>query len=514
MGKQTVNIGSTANDGTGDPIRTAMVRINGNFTEVYNALGGNTVTGLVNAQNEIELLSTANKISFLYSLESEVLALDPATHHGSIAHAHDTGALYYAHGEWRKLLSDTSAGAITSYTDPLQPFSYTANITNLQVDGYVLSTNANGTYTWVSNAGGGGGSVASLEDLDNVTISNPSNDQVLKFNGSAWVNGTDASGSGALTISDEGSSLTTSSASINFVGSGVTATTSGDDVTVTISGGGGGTFADLTEVNAATLDVDDIALQATTNLVVTGPDSTKYLFDQYPGNNPTIYATRGSTIAFNLDGVTGSHPFRILTIGGGSQYDTGLVHFAQDGTKTTGSAAQDKTSGTLYWKIPGNATAGTYEYVCTVHAAMNGNIVVQDPAAGGGGGALQARGSLNGATSGSHADNTDEDLNITGYKGYSLLKIQTDRAAWVRMYITDAARTADAARVETTDPSPTAGVIAEVITTGAETVNFTPGVLGWNGDGTPATTMYLAVKNKSGGTSAVDVTITAIQLEA
>ena len=61
MGKQTVNIGSTANDGTGDPIRTAMVRINGNFTEVYNALGGNTVTGLVNAQNEIELLSTANK---------------------------------------------------------------------------------------------------------------------------------------------------------------------------------------------------------------------------------------------------------------------------------------------------------------------------------------------------------------------------------------------------------------------------------------------------------------------
>ena len=37
MAKQTINIGSSANDGTGDPLRTAFDKINDNFTELYNA---------------------------------------------------------------------------------------------------------------------------------------------------------------------------------------------------------------------------------------------------------------------------------------------------------------------------------------------------------------------------------------------------------------------------------------------------------------------------------------------
>jgi hypothetical protein len=37
MAKQTINIGTTANDGTGDPLRTAFTKINENFTELYGA---------------------------------------------------------------------------------------------------------------------------------------------------------------------------------------------------------------------------------------------------------------------------------------------------------------------------------------------------------------------------------------------------------------------------------------------------------------------------------------------
>ena len=37
MAKQTVGIGSVANDGTGDPLRTAFDKINDNFDEVYGA---------------------------------------------------------------------------------------------------------------------------------------------------------------------------------------------------------------------------------------------------------------------------------------------------------------------------------------------------------------------------------------------------------------------------------------------------------------------------------------------
>jgi hypothetical protein len=35
MAKQTINIGTVANDGTGDPLRTAFDKVNDNFTEVY-----------------------------------------------------------------------------------------------------------------------------------------------------------------------------------------------------------------------------------------------------------------------------------------------------------------------------------------------------------------------------------------------------------------------------------------------------------------------------------------------
>lgn len=40
MAKQTINIGTTANDGTGDPIRSAFDKSNDNFTELYAGAGG------------------------------------------------------------------------------------------------------------------------------------------------------------------------------------------------------------------------------------------------------------------------------------------------------------------------------------------------------------------------------------------------------------------------------------------------------------------------------------------
>ena len=39
MAKQDINIGIVANDGTGDDLRTAMLKINSNFTEVYQKVG-------------------------------------------------------------------------------------------------------------------------------------------------------------------------------------------------------------------------------------------------------------------------------------------------------------------------------------------------------------------------------------------------------------------------------------------------------------------------------------------
>src|SRR5210317_592424 len=42
MAKQTINIGTTANDGTGETVRSAFDKTNDNFTELYNGAGGVT----------------------------------------------------------------------------------------------------------------------------------------------------------------------------------------------------------------------------------------------------------------------------------------------------------------------------------------------------------------------------------------------------------------------------------------------------------------------------------------
>ena len=56
-------------------------------------------------------------------------------------------------------------------------------------------------------------------------------------------------------------------------------------------------------------------------------------------------------------------------------------------------------------------------------------------------------------------------------------------------------------------------MVAEAITTGAATQIITPGLIGWNNDGTPASTIYAKVVNKSGSTQAITVTVHYLALE-
>jgi hypothetical protein len=94
------------------------------------------------------------------------------------------------------------------------------------------------------------------------------------------------------------------------------------------------------------------------------------------------------------------------------------------------------------------------------------------------------------------------------------MKIQTSAAAWVRIYTDTASRTSDASRSEGTDPLPGSGVIAEVITTGAETQLLSPGTIGFNNESSPTTDIYATVTNKSGISTNITVNLTILQLEA
>ena len=109
--------------------------------------------------------------------------------------------------------------------------------------------------------------------------------------------------------------------------------------------------------------------------------------------------------------------------------------------------------------------------------------------------------------------NASGNINITGFKGYALYKIQTSHAAWVRIYTTDAGRTADASRAQGDDPPLSVGEVAEVVTSGAETITWAPGVYGFNDESPVTTTIPVAVKNLSGGTAAITVTLTLVKTE-
>lgn len=115
-------------------------------------------------------------------------------------------------------------------------------------------------------------------------------------------------------------------------------------------------------------------------------------------------------------------------------------------------------------------------------------------------------------TTASIANDASAELDITGYKAYSLFKITTDAEAWVKVYVDDASRDADTTRSEGEDPVPGSGVISEVRTTGAESILISPGIMGFNNDNPRTNTIYLTVTNRSGSATTVTVTLTALQI--
>jgi hypothetical protein len=59
MAKSIIGVGTTANDGTGDTLRAAGVKINDNFSEIYNALGTGSAITLTSSPAELNILDGA-----------------------------------------------------------------------------------------------------------------------------------------------------------------------------------------------------------------------------------------------------------------------------------------------------------------------------------------------------------------------------------------------------------------------------------------------------------------------
>lgn len=392
--------------------------------------------------------------------------------------------------------------------------------------------------------------IINLQDLDNVVITSPTNGQVLKYNGTNWVNGTDTTGggggSGTVTsvsvntangfsgsiINASTTPSITLSTSVNGIlkgnGTSISAAVSGTDfqtpITLTTTGssgaatligntlnipqysGGGGGDGNTTYTISAETSTGGA------NLRLTGSDSSTDNVKLAEGSNVTIVRTDANTItisstagggggATNLDGLS-DVVLTSPTNGQVLKYNGTAWVNGTDATGGSSIGSLDDVPGVVLTS-PTNGEVLKY----------NGTNWINSPDATGGGSGLTSRSTASGSTS-SIANNASENINITGFKSYALLKIQTSAAAWVRLYSDAASRTSDQSRLEGVDPNLGSGVIAEIITTGAQTILITPGTIGFNNESSPTTAIPVRVTNKSGSSTSITVTLTLIQLEA
>ena len=180
MAKQTINTGTSPNDGTGDPIRTAMDKINDNFDELYDGkfpnnlnavsftIGSNVVTGnsTIFTANGISVNSTVvNTVSYIVSNTTTniFVANSSGVYHtsnnlslGSNTNAAN-GYTYLPNGfklNWGWVSANSTNGKVTfSSGYSLNSYSVTASSNaGSTYAAYVSSTNSSAAEIRTSNA--------------------------------------------------------------------------------------------------------------------------------------------------------------------------------------------------------------------------------------------------------------------------------------------------------------------------------------------------------------------------
>ncbi len=150
MAKQVINIGTTANDGTGDPLRTAFDKVNDNFNELYTddtndvssivataPIARNNATGIVTISlNDAGIVTdkiaddavTADKLA--NSINTEITAntakVTNATHTGEV----------------------TGATALTIASDVVDADNL--KVTGNGTAGQALTSDGDGTFSWTT----------------------------------------------------------------------------------------------------------------------------------------------------------------------------------------------------------------------------------------------------------------------------------------------------------------------------------------------------------------------------
>jgi hypothetical protein len=308
MTRQNINIGSTANDGTGDPLRTAFDKINDNFVELY---------GSDNDLNTLDANLNVNNFSITTGVTNGNITITP-NGTGNI----NLGALKF---NGTSISSDDST--IVNINEALR------------VEGALTATGALTSNTSLTLATG-----ATVTGIDNGTL-----------------------GSSATLLATQGAIKTyidaqNTSQALTFVGDDSTGTAVNSGETFQIAGGTGLTSA--VSGDTLTLDIDSTVATLTgtqilTNKTLTAPVMTgNVAIDNIIINDSEISTSSNAVLTLNPGG-TGTIALSANTAVTGTLSSSALLTVSAGGADITGTLITDDVTTTGNVTISGSLGLGS-----------------------------------------------------------------------------------------------------------------------------------------------------------
>ena len=325
MARQTINIGTNANDGTGDPLRTAFDKINDNFLELYGTDGD---------ANTLQANLDINGFNIVSTRSNEDIRIIP----------NGTGTI-----ELEK--STNITGALTVST--------TAAITGNATVGGTLGVT--GLSTLASFKGATGATVTAILDEDTLS-SNSDTALATQQSIKAYIDAQNQSQ--AITFVGDDSTGTAVNNGETFKiagGTGLTAAVSGDTLTVDIDS----TVATLT------------GAQILTNKTLTAPVMTgNVAIDNIIINDSEISTSSNAVLTLNPGG-SGTIALSANTAVTGTLTSSGLLTVSSGGADITGTLITDDVTTAGNHTVSGNITTQGTIYSDRISSpATNANLVL------------------------------------------------------------------------------------------------------------------------------------------
>lgn len=398
MAKQSILIGTIANDGTGTNLREGGDIINDNFNEIYTAIGDGSIIDSSLFRNVIGGTGIGENLvgnDLTLSVDATVVTATSTTTltNKTIDLADNT---IEKAGSSVSTLAGTEVFTnknLTAPTNTFQPISFADSSSTIAqvglgetlgiIGGSGIETTITGDTVSIAITGITGTDLAANANILNTQLANDyvtiGYTNVALGSAATTVSGLSISGFAQFTANASASSIRFNHADFasfpsNVTYSGTPALDEDTDKPYIATATGWKELISLTDLSPVAGDTlsynGTIWAQAQTpisQLLVT-ESGTGFLFTgagfaSTSGDNPDLHLKKGQTYYF-INNAGGSHPFRIqsTTGTGGTVYNDGV-------TNNAGS------TGAIILHVQMDAPATLY-YQCTAHAALNGTISI------------------------------------------------------------------------------------------------------------------------------------------